>query len=306
MTDPTRTPPPRFHELGFTEPPTWAWPLEPGKPIEAPTGTLDGQPLDPSPWEIRSPPPISPVDDLAAVQPVDHENHSQEGATPRPLRILLDLDGPLADFDAEFHRRCVAEGWQFDEGVHGPPDQRHRFFTDHMPKRKQRRKARAMVDGPGWFRGLPVTPGALEGVAALLEAGHDVWVVTKPLPTSATCLSEKQAWLNEWFPALVDRMVTTADKSLVRGDLLLDDAVKTQWIGDAEWQPVVYSTPFNGADSEWAGLPRWTWADGIDRLVAMVPPASIDQLVASITRQRRQRAIVEPLLATQAARLGVQ
>ena len=28
--------------------------------------------------------------------------------------LLLDQDGPLADFDAHFHARCTAEGWTLD------------------------------------------------------------------------------------------------------------------------------------------------------------------------------------------------
>lgn len=302
----TRTPPPRFEELGFTnEPRRWPWPLYAGDPHTAdptqPIVTFDGQPLGASPWQMAGAAPIVPVDEAANVQPVDSTSQPA-----RTLTVLLDMDGPLADFDAEFHRRCVAEGWQFDAGVCGPEDQRHRYFTDHMPKRKQRRKAREMVDGPGWFAGLPVTPGAQEGVEELLSRGHQVWVVTKPLATSATCLSEKQAWIGEWFPELADRLITASDKSMVRGDLLLDDAIRTQWIPDAEWQPVVFSTPFNGSDTEWAGLPRWTWADGIEALERLVPEPSIDQLLDSIGRRRQQRAVVEPLLDAQAARLGVR
>lgn len=28
--------------------------------------------------------------------------------------LLLDMDGPLADFDVHFWERCIAEGWAFD------------------------------------------------------------------------------------------------------------------------------------------------------------------------------------------------
>lgn len=183
--------------------------------------------------------------------------------------LLLDMDGPLADFDEHFWRRCIDAGYTFD--VDGPTQQQHRYFTDHMPDPTERATARAMVDTAGWFAELPVTPGAIEGVE-LLHEHFDVWVCTKPLETNPTCLNDKQAWLHRHFPTLENRMVTAPNKALIVGDILLDDAPNPDWFPHATWTPVIFATPYNQA-APWANLPRTTWSSPtfLDHLQALAP-----------------------------------
>lgn len=171
--------------------------------------------------------------------------------------LLLDMDGPLADFDRHFWKRCTERGYLFD--VEHPDQQRHRFFTEHLPIRRERQQARAMVDQAGWFADLPVTPGAREGVAQLLDLGFDVWVCTKPLEANPTCLNDKQGWIEEHFPALAGRLIIAPDKSMVHGDVLLDDAPKPEWFPLASWRPVIFAAPFNYGDPAYSGLPIWSW-----------------------------------------------
>jgi 5'-nucleotidase len=128
--------------------------------------------------------------------------------------------------------------------------------------------ARAMVDAPGWFGSLPVTPGATDGVARLLDAGVDVWVCTKPLEVNPTCHHDKFHWLNRHFPALAERLVICPDKSLMRGAVLLDDAPKPHWFKVALWEPVIFPAPFNA--SQFDGVRRWSWSDPVADLFGAV------------------------------------
>lgn len=181
--------------------------------------------------------------------------------------VLLDMDGPLADFDGHFWERCLAEGWAFDIDL--PSQQAHRFFTEHMPDRAQRKAARRLVDSPGWFEDLPVVDGAAEGIIDLMAAGFDLWVCTKPLEANPTCRDAKGAWLRRHLPDLEHRLIIAPDKSLVMGDYLIDDAPHPAWYdgGRATWAPIIFTAPFNGVGSDWADLPHWTWAEGTDELV---------------------------------------
>lgn len=180
--------------------------------------------------------------------------------------VLVDMDGPLADFDQHFWDRCAAAGHSFD--IEHPHQQEHRYFTDHLSDPDERRAARAMVDSPGWFEALPVTPGAAAGMAALAELA-DVWICTKPLEVNPTCRDAKAAWLAEHFGSYWERrLIIAPDKSLVAGDVLLDDAPKPEWYDGrvkvaprALWRPVIFTAPFNGVGSDWSGLPHWTWGD---------------------------------------------
>lgn len=182
--------------------------------------------------------------------------------------LLLDMDGPLADFDKHFYETCVELGYEFD--VAGPHEQKHRFFTEHMVDRVHKREARKMVDSAGWFENLPVTPGAQEGVQELLDAGVDLWVCTKPLEVNPTCRDAKGAWLREHFPELERKLIIAPDKSLVRGDYLLDDAPHMKWVERAMWEAIVFTAPYNGEGSEWEHLPHWSWSDGVDLLLRRI------------------------------------
>lgn len=182
------------------------------------------------------------------------------------LTILVDLDGVVADFDAKFYRRCAEEGWEMHSSLE---TQCHRFATDCIPNLGERAKARRMVDTePGWFRDLPVIDGAVEGLHAL--AGRaEVWLCSKPLEAQATCRDDKAAWVVEHLGAEWERrLILAADKSMVRGDILLDDAPHPEWFGRASWVPVIYPAPWNGEGSKWEGLPRWRWGDPFEALRA--------------------------------------
>lgn len=182
--------------------------------------------------------------------------------------VLVDMDGPLADFDAHFFKRCAEEGYALDCEL---ADQRHRFATDHIPDRTHRNAARTMVDTAGWFRDLPPTPGALDGINELFFYA-DVWICTKPLDANPTCRDDKADWIarhlgNRWM----ERLIIAPDKSMVRGTVLLDDAPKISWIERALWNPIIFRTPWNGAGSKWAHFPHWSWGESLEILLNPKP-----------------------------------
>lgn len=184
--------------------------------------------------------------------------------TTKTPRILVDMDGPLADFDAAFYALCEGSEWPMHSTL---ADQCHRFATDCILDPEHARLARQYVNTSRWFLDLPVVDGAAEGLDALADHA-DVWICTKPLEANPHCRDDKAAWIRRHLGTDWERrLVLTPDKSLVRGDVLLDDAIKLHWLETAEWQPVVFPTPWNGDGSEWHGIRRWTWGDPIDELL---------------------------------------
>lgn len=187
----------------------------------------------------------------------------------RPRRILLDMDGPLTAFDDRCFEVCVDNGWELD--IDAPGDQVYRYIADHLPNPDHQAKLRSLIDSPGWYQRLPVTPGAVEGVEQMLAAGHEVVVCSKPHDASPDCMREKLAWLGEHFPMLTE-YVFTRDKSLANANaygaqgILLDDAIEHRQVQSATWEPVVFGVPFNRPGSKWGCFPRWTWGDPIERL----------------------------------------
>lgn len=174
-------------------------------------------------------------------------------------RLLLDMDGPLAGFD----ERCseLAKAFEFTVA-----ETHARYFTDQIHDQWEKDAMNSLIEAPGWFYNLPVTDGAIEGVNLLLDAGVDVWIATKPMEKNPTCRDDKAKWVRRHFPMLEKKLFIAPDKSLLRGDILLDDAPKISWMPKAEWNPVIFTRPFNGAGSLWEDFPHWSWGDDLDDL----------------------------------------
>jgi 5'-nucleotidase len=99
----------------------------------------------------------------------------------------------------------------------------------------------------GFFRNLPVAPGAVEALHWMLDAGHDVRICTAPLTAYEHCLPEKAAWVEEHLGRdWVKRMIITKDKTIVMGDVLLDDRPDvTGAIARPVWDHLLFDAPYN-------------------------------------------------------------
>ena len=135
--------------------------------------------------------------------------------------ILLDQDGPLADFDAALDQVLVELGHDPTELVATEWDYTNDVTRHFGPDAAAALDAARLA--PGFFRQLPVTPGAHEAVERLLEAGCEVAVCTAPSLANPTCASDKLWWIERHFPALCERVIITIDKTWVHGDVLVDD-----------------------------------------------------------------------------------
>jgi hypothetical protein len=108
-------------------------------------------------------------------------------------RIFIDMDGVLVDFDALKDSRGVT--------------------------------ADTLKVMPGAYRAMAPIQGGLSAVRALMGAGFEVWLATKPPTGIAHAYSEKAEWVFANLPELTTRLIITHDKGLLgeEGDYLIDD-----------------------------------------------------------------------------------
>lgn len=66
-------------------------------------------------------------------------------------------------------------------------------------------------------------PGALAAVRSLIGMGHEVWLATKPPTGISFAYADKVQWVLNHLPELKRKIIITHDKSLLRGDILIDD-----------------------------------------------------------------------------------
>jgi 5'-nucleotidase len=112
--------------------------------------------------------------------------------------VYIDMDGVLADFEGGVGR------FPFERN---PPE----MYVQ------------------GFFRNLPVMPGAKQALEQLLNNEHiDVYIGSKPDSTNLWSATEKFQWIAEHFPALIKKIFLTCDKGHLNGHYLIDDD-EEQW-----------------------------------------------------------------------------
>lgn len=104
------------------------------------------------------------------------------------------MDGVLADFDSQV------------VGTHPQGSKPTEMFT------------------PGFFRNLPVMEGAKEAVEELESINElKIYIATKITTHNLLAATEKLQWVEEHFPSLIKKVFIACDKTLLKGDFLIDD-----------------------------------------------------------------------------------
>jgi 5'-nucleotidase len=170
------------------------------------------------------------------------------------MLILIDQDNVLADFEQGF-----LDAWQAghpDKEFIACIDRKCFHVKDDYPK-SYSEFVEATYAQPGFFRGLKPVLGALAAVRELMGMGHEIHICTSPINRYHNCVREKYEWVEEHLGfAFTKRMILTKDKTLVRGDILIDDKPKITGLHTPVWQHYLYNRPFNQTITN---VPRLTW-----------------------------------------------
>jgi 5'-nucleotidase len=159
------------------------------------------------------------------------------------MLILVDQDGPLADFE-----RAFLDHWQtkYPDEFFIPVDERKTFYIREEYPSHLTKKVDAIYCSPGFYLNLPPTPGCIEAINFLLDSGHDVRICTAPLSRYDNCVLEKYQWVEKHFGrAFTKRVIITKDKTVVRGDLLIDDRPDVEGVYKPVWEHIIFDSSYN-------------------------------------------------------------
>ncbi|MFA6429925.1 MAG: 5'-3'-deoxyribonucleotidase [Patescibacteria group bacterium] len=158
------------------------------------------------------------------------------------MTILLDQDDTLADTGRYFERV-----WRerFPERLQIPREQWHTHAFSKVFPLELQEKVKDLLKTPGFFRGLPPIDGVRTAVRWMLDRGHEVWVCTAQMDGHPLSLMEKRQWLEEHIPELATHLVIADDKTLVRGDILVDDKPEIKGVMTPVWRHVLFDAPYN-------------------------------------------------------------
>lgn len=183
-------------------------------------------------------------------------------------RVLLDVDGVLADFHTPcieiinrlmgtHHRVNDFDSWDIFDALKIPTDVR-KLVYDEMHQ-------------PGWCFKIQVYPFSQYGVVKLRKIA-DVYVVTSPMRGN-TWTSERDRWLMRHFNFTTKQILHGSAKHVCSGDFLIDDKIENleKW---AKAHPNGYPIRWvmsHLSSHKWDGLATNSW----DQLCEMISKTEI-------------------------------
>ena len=213
-----------------------------------------------------------------------------------PKVVLVDMDNTIADFDG---RALEILKERHPEITVSRTDLTKFPFAANFPN-EMKPEINALFQEQGFFRSFVPIAGAIDALKEIqAEEGIEVFLCTAPIARSCYCQQEKVEWVRAHLDGSdgsasakrqrttdqgrtwVQRLVITSDKSLVRGDLLIDDApvAKAENL-EPSWEHVWLTQPYNVSLSGKRRIDGWQeWRKVVleNRPAPSVPPAEQQQ-----------------------------
>lgn len=183
--------------------------------------------------------------------------------------FLSDLDGVGAEWDGRFDHHATTK-WAHVPGIPLRHERTSFAFYDLVDD-ETRVAILEIMNLPDFYEHLEPVPGWIEAMHEIAAAGHEVFIVTTPWWTTENCTRDKLNWVarhlgEEWRK----RVILTGDKTLVQGDILVDDKPQIHGVGTPSWTHVIYEQPYN-APAPGSRIKNWTdgsWRDVIQSVAA--------------------------------------
>ena len=160
------------------------------------------------------------------------------------MRILIDMDGALSDFDGEFLKR-----WRerHPEKFYVPMEERTAFYVKDQYPEELKPLVTEIILEPGFFREMLPMVGAKEALMEMDKLGVEAFVCTSPLSKYQNCVLEKYEWVEKHLgQGWVRRIIMAKDKTLVKGEYLIDDKPEiTGMEKTPDWEHILYDRPYN-------------------------------------------------------------
>lgn len=153
------------------------------------------------------------------------------------------MDDVLSDFDGEFYKRWSLK---YPDKYITPPEKRKKFYLIEESPKEYMELIRGIYTAPGFVKSLPEVPGSIEAVKEIDSRGHKIFFCTTPLNMYYNCVKEKYEWIEEHLGfEWTKKLILTKDKTLVQGDILIDDNPEISGAAKPVWEHIVFDKAYN-------------------------------------------------------------
>jgi 5'-nucleotidase len=178
--------------------------------------------------------------------------------------ILVDMDGVLANFEEKFLEIYRS---LYPNLPYIPVNLRRRFHIREEYPKELEDKVVSVWTKPGFYLSLDPIDKGLESINEIKNKGHDVFICTSPLSTYENCVLEKYKWVekylgNNW----VRNIIFTKDKTIVHGNLLIDDNPLIKGIKNPSFEHIIYDCSYNKLENFKRRMTWNNWKDVLTEL----------------------------------------
>jgi 5'-nucleotidase len=187
--------------------------------------------------------------------------------------ILVDMDGVIADFE----RGCLNKWKELypnspfidieKRTMHGIAEE-YALIDDSFKGMMD-----SIMKSPGFFENLPLIENAEKILDNLESEGYTVFICTSPLRETDNLIG-KYNWVEKHFGTKwKNRIIMTRDKTLIHGDILIDDKPKITGVIEPSFTHILFDQPYNRNENK----PRITqWKDWKEVIENVLSKKNID------------------------------
>jgi 5'-nucleotidase len=161
-------------------------------------------------------------------------------------RLLIDMDGVIASYYTGF-----LNAWRekYPNRVVVSADEVLTFYLEETYPPEYKEDILAITQGKGFFENLPPIEGAIEALEEIWNSEeYEPFLCTAPDMDSEDlmCATEKLRWIEallgyKWLK----RTIMANDKTMIDGDILIDDKPTINGLQKPNWQRVFFTHAYN-------------------------------------------------------------
>lgn len=177
--------------------------------------------------------------------------------------LLIDMDGIFCDWIAGYYMTLEAK---FPGARSWFPEIKNLaqfYVSDNLLDQRGQDVEKLICIDPELYAIAPPFPGAIGGMQRLRNycaaAGVEFFICTAPHIANTYCYSQKAVWIKEQLgEPWLERLIITRDKSVIVGDVLLDDKPDPLGSQQPMWEHVLFSRSYNAKVKHKQRISDWS------------------------------------------------